>query len=199
MPPPNIFGLKPISLTARTMPTEFGRIGADDDDVGIGRLDGAHDRREVGRRRRIALVVDDLEAGRLGVLARAVGGVAREFLVGGDDRDGLRLRVLRHRDVEEALGEGGLRVRPRRDHREIVRVVELGVHREPEQADEDLLAAASRSASPAPAWRWRRRRRRGRPCRRRAASCRCPAPSTGCSGRRSRRASPAGRAARPWR
>ena len=49
MPPPIILGLKPISLTARTMPTEVGRIGAHHHDIRIGRLDRAHDRREVGR------------------------------------------------------------------------------------------------------------------------------------------------------
>ena len=76
----------------------------------MGRLDRAHDRRVVGGRRRIALVVDDLEARGLGVLARAVGVVVRVFLVGVGDRDGLRLRVLRRREIEEALGEIGLRM-----------------------------------------------------------------------------------------
>ena len=121
------------------MPTGIRRIGAHHHDIRVGRLDRPHDRREIGLRRRIAAVVDDAQAERLGVFARAVGGVARELLVGGDDRHRLRLRALLHRDVEEALGEGGLRVRPRRDHHEIVRVVELGVDREAEQPDERLL------------------------------------------------------------
>ena len=47
------------------------RIGCEQHDVGIGRLDGAHDRREIDRRGRIALVVDDLQAVFLRVLARA--------------------------------------------------------------------------------------------------------------------------------
>ena len=44
------------------------RIGADHEQVRIGRLHRAHDRREVGRGRRIALFVDDLEARLHGVL-----------------------------------------------------------------------------------------------------------------------------------
>ena len=45
-----------------------GRIGAHDDDVGVGRLDRADDRRVIRGRRRIGLVVDDLQAVLLGVL-----------------------------------------------------------------------------------------------------------------------------------
>jgi hypothetical protein len=55
------------------------RIGEDGDDVRIGGLDRPHDRRKVGSRWRISLVVNDFEAGRVGVLARAFGAVYREF------------------------------------------------------------------------------------------------------------------------
>jgi hypothetical protein len=75
----------------------------------------------------------------LGILARTLAGVLGEFLVGSDQRRRQRLRVLRRGHFEKALGEGRLRVGPRRDHREEFRVVELGVHRKPEQDDEDLV------------------------------------------------------------
>ncbi len=51
---------------------------------------------------------------------------------------GLRLGILRGRDLEESLGEGRLRVGPRRDHGEELVVLELVVHIEPEQDDEQL-------------------------------------------------------------
>ena len=114
------------------------RIGADHHEIRIGRLDGADDRREVGRVRRIGLVVDALEAVLFHVGPGAVGGVVREVGVLGRDRDGLRLRILRGRDLEEALGEGFLRRRAGRQHREIFRIVKLAVGVEREQADEDL-------------------------------------------------------------
>src|SRR6266851_4291406 len=112
------------------------RIGADDGEIRIGRLHGAHDGAEIGLRRRIVAVVDDFQPGRLGVLVRAVGSVARELGIGPDDRHRLRLGVLGHRYVEEALGERRLRVGPGRNHDEIFRIVELLVHRETEHADE---------------------------------------------------------------
>ena len=89
--------------------------------------------------RRIGLVVDDIEAELLRVVTRALAGIAREFGVLGRQRDGLRLRILRRRDLEKALGERQLRCRPGRQHREVVRIVELAVHTEREQADEGLV------------------------------------------------------------
>ncbi len=50
-----------------------------------------------------------------------------------------RLRFLLRRDLEETFGECRLGVRARRQHREIFRIVELTVHRQSEQADEDLI------------------------------------------------------------
>src|SRR5215469_4812127 len=115
------------------------RIGEDGDDVRIGRLDSSDDRREVGGRRRIALVVDDLEAGRFDVRARAFRGVDREFGIGCRDRDRLRLRVLRNGGFKETLARRYLRGRPQRDHGEVFRIVELGIDSQPEQADQHLL------------------------------------------------------------
>ena len=100
------------------------RIGADHQQVRIRRLDRAHDRREIGRRWRIALVVEDLEAGSLGVLARAFAGVLSKFGVRRRDRDRLRLWLLRFGHLEEAAREGWLRGRAVRDHREVFRIVE---------------------------------------------------------------------------
>jgi hypothetical protein len=85
MAPPNIFAFKPISLAHGV-----GRIGAGEDEVRIGRLNGAHDRHHIGGAGRIALVVDDLETSRLGVLARAVAGRFAEFGVGANERDSSR-------------------------------------------------------------------------------------------------------------
>ncbi len=56
--------------------------------------------------RRIELVVDDGQAGRLGVVARAVGRVLAELGVDADQRHGLRLGLERRRDLEEARREG---------------------------------------------------------------------------------------------
>ncbi len=111
MPAPIIFGLKPISLTARTMPTESGGYEQITKTSGLvactARTIGA--KSVVGRR--IGAVVDDPQAGLLGVVARAVGGVAGELGVGRHDRDRLRLRILLHGEVDETLGERGLRIR----------------------------------------------------------------------------------------
>jgi hypothetical protein len=74
----------------------------------------------------------------LGVLAGTVAGIARELLVGGNHRDRLRLRVLRRRRLEEPFREGRLGVRAGRNHGEEFRVLELAVHGEAEQDDEDL-------------------------------------------------------------
>ncbi len=114
-----------------------GRIGQAQHDIGVGGVDRPHDWRVVGRGRRVGLVVDDLETGVLGVLAGAFGGVARELGVAGDDRQSLRLRVLRRGDLEEALREAYRRVEATgRLHREIARVLKLAVHIEPEQRKE---------------------------------------------------------------
>ena len=116
------------------------RIGRDIDDVGIERLHRAHDRRIVGRCRRIFLVEHDLEAADfLDALARAVGGVLGEFGVGRDDRDGLRPRLLRGGQLEEAVSEGFLRLRPGRQHREILVVMEFAVGGIGQDADRGLV------------------------------------------------------------
>jgi hypothetical protein len=93
-----------------------GRIGCDIDDFRVARLHCADDRRVIDRGRRVGAVIDDLQSGRLGVLAGPVGGIARELGVGGDDGDGLRLWRLRHCQIEIAFGESLDRVRPEDQH-----------------------------------------------------------------------------------
>ena len=188
MPPPKIRGLRPISLLARTMPTESGRIGGDKYDSGLVACDRVDDRREVGGRRRVGLVVDDLEPVLLGVVAGAF-----QAFFGNSASAATRASVfglgfcaiatLKKGSEKACLGSG-----PARQHREITRIMELAVDREPEQAEEQPVVLD----------RDRHRRRdhvgavapdrRCRPCRRRAAWCRCRAPSADWSGRRSRRA-----------
>src|SRR5262249_8730935 len=82
---------------------------------------------EVGGAERVAAVVDDLEPRLLDILVGAVGDEPRRLAVGGDHRQRLGLRVLRHRHLEEALAERGLGVGPGRMHGEIARILELGV------------------------------------------------------------------------
>ena len=192
-------GLQPDLVRGADHADGIGRIGADQHEVRIGRLDRADDRRVVRRRRRIGLVVDDLQSGLLRQHARAVHRVVRELRVRADHRQRLRLRVLRHRRGEEALGKALLRLRSAgRREGEVFRVLELGVHREAEQAEEGAVVLHDD--------RHRRRDhvggvaadRPGPPCRRRAAWCRGPESSPGWTGRRSRPASPAGPAGRPW-
>src|ERR1700722_11784750 len=119
-PPPKSFGCKPTSCAARTRPSVSKRVGGGENHIWRGRLDGADDRAKVGRAGRIALVVDDLEAERLRVLARAVGGVARKFRVSANDRDSLRPWRLLRRDLEEAARHRDLGIRAERNHREVL-------------------------------------------------------------------------------
>ena len=60
-------------MADRTMPTELSGL-EHYDEICVGRLQRADDRREVSRARRVGLVVDDLEAVLLRVLAGAVAG-----------------------------------------------------------------------------------------------------------------------------
>ena len=96
-------GLQPDLVRGADHADGVGRIGADQHEIGIGRLDRADDRRVVGRGRRVGLVIDDLQPGLLRQHARAVHRVVRELRIGADHRQRLRLRVLRHRGGEEAL------------------------------------------------------------------------------------------------
>jgi len=138
MAPPHIFGLKLISAAERDEGHVVGRIAADEDEIGIGRLHRAHHRHQVGRERRIALVVDGFEAGTLGVVARAVAGGLAEFRVGGDDRNGLGFRVLRHRDFEPAARKRQGALVAARDHPEVALIVELAIHIHAQHADGHL-------------------------------------------------------------
>ncbi len=121
-----------------------GRIGADIDDVGVGRRQRAHHRRVVRRARRIVLVVDQPEAVLLELLAGALGRALGELGVGGEDRDRLRLRLLRRRHLEEALGEGVHAFLPDRDHREVFRIVVLAVDADGGVADHHLVVLDDR-------------------------------------------------------
>jgi hypothetical protein len=114
------------------------RIGANHHEIGVDGLNRAHDRRVVRRARRIGLVVENLEAVCLGIRARAFAGVAGKFRVLGHERDGRGLRILRRGGLEKSLGERLLGRRAGRKHREVLRISELGVHVEREQADEGL-------------------------------------------------------------
>ncbi len=107
---------------------------------GLTRLHRAHHRRVVGRRRRIFQIQHGFEAAHfLDGLPCAVGGVLRELGVGGDNRHRFRPRILRGRKLEEAFSEGFLRLRPGRQHREILVVVEFAVGGVGEDADGGLV------------------------------------------------------------
>ncbi len=80
----------------------------------------------------------------MSVLAGAFGGIARELGVLGHNRDSLRLRILRGRNLEEAFGERLFWRRARRQHREIFRVVKIMVGIECEQANQDLALSHDR-------------------------------------------------------
>jgi hypothetical protein len=140
MAPPIIFGLVVQLVDGAHHADRVERIRADRHDVRIGRLDRAHDRREIGGGRRIAAVIDDLEAELLGVLARALAGVVGELGVGRDQRRRsvgfgfCAAAVSKKPSVNDGFGSG-----PGRDHREELVVLELGVHREAEQNDEHLV------------------------------------------------------------
>jgi hypothetical protein len=68
-----------------------------------------------------------------------VAGGAAEFRVGGHERDALRPRALRHRDLEPAAREGERALVAARDHREISRIVELPIDVHAEHADRHLV------------------------------------------------------------
>src|SRR5262249_40557382 len=103
-------------------------VGRNVNDVGIERIYRPHDRREVGRRRRIVSVGYDLEATDfLDCLTCTVGGVLGEFGISSDNRDGLWAGLGLSREFEEPASKGLLRLRPCRQHREVLIVMELSV------------------------------------------------------------------------
>ena len=135
------FGLEPQLVGAANDADAVAGIGRDQDHIGVGRLQGADDRREIGRVQRVGLVIDDLQTGFLGVLPRAVAAVARRLAVAGRDRDRLQpeLVLVRLDEIEKAPGDRAPRIGSDRQHREVVRIVELLVDIEREQADECLF------------------------------------------------------------
>ena len=104
MPPPNsLHRVADADLVHRAHDGHrVVRVGHDEHHVRLGRADAADQRGEVGGGRRVVLVVHRLQAGLLRQLARAVGQVLRELVVGGEERDGLRALLLA--DGEEAVG-----------------------------------------------------------------------------------------------
>ncbi len=104
------------------------RIRGDEHQVGLLRLDGAHDRAEIDRIGRILVVVDDLEAKSLGVGARAFQRVIGKLDVRAHQRDGLGARVELGGDLEKAQADRRFAVRPVGHGLEEFAVVELVVH-----------------------------------------------------------------------
>ena len=114
------------------------RIGTNHHEISVGSHQRANDRREVGGTGRETFVVDDGESERLGVFAGTLASIARELGVLGSKRDGFRLGLLLHRDLEIAFGERLTRFRPGRNHREVSLVAKFPVRIETEQADQQL-------------------------------------------------------------
>ena len=115
------------------------RIRAHVHDIRIRGLNGANDRGVIGGRGRIGLVVHDLHAEPLGVLACAPRGIQREFRIGRHDGNRLGLGILCHREIEKALRPVGLGLRPGRHDLEITVIVELVIYREPEERRKNQL------------------------------------------------------------
>src|SRR5262249_61703188 len=115
MAPPIIFGLKPTSLTARAMPTEWG--GWEQTTTRSGFVSAIA--RTTGTR---SVVVDGYLRSYTTVrpAALAFSRAPSASPVGRHDRDCLRLRILPHRQVEKAFCEGWLRVWPGCNHADLV-------------------------------------------------------------------------------
>ncbi len=128
--------LEPDLVHGPHHPGRVGRVRREEDDIRIGRLDGAHYGREVDGVGWVALVVDHLEPGALGLRARAFQRQRRILGVGTDQRDGLRLGIECHRRVEEPLRPADRRLRACRHDLEITVVVEFRVDVETEQRHE---------------------------------------------------------------
>ena len=118
----------------------IGRVGRKQNHVGAGRLDGAHDRRVVDCRRRIAAVVHDFEIVLFRVLARADQHVVGELGVGADQRHGLRLRLERFGGREEVVRQHAFGIRTERCALEIARILELRIRAQREKHHDQLLA-----------------------------------------------------------
>ena len=114
-------------------------VGADEEDIRIRRLRGAHDRGEVGRVERIAAVMDDLQPGLFDVLVDTIGNEPRRLAVGSDDGNGLGLRALLGCDLEKALAVSRLRVGSCRMHGEVARIFEFSVEPDAEHGNKQLV------------------------------------------------------------
>ena len=116
------------------------RIGRNEHQIRIRCLNRSDNRGIVSGRGRVRLVVNDLQARFLHQLMRAFQRVAGEFRIRPDQRHRRGLGVQRHRGREKSRAEALLRMRPAsRSEGEIIRVVELAVHREAQQRQERPL------------------------------------------------------------
>src|SRR5579862_824369 len=116
------------------------RVRADIDDVRIRCPYGPDDRSKISRTWWIALVVDQIEAVLLDLIARACGSTLGKFGVGCKYGYRLRLWLLHRSQVKEANRERIHALRTRRHHREVFRVVEFIVDADGGEADRELVA-----------------------------------------------------------
>jgi hypothetical protein len=137
MPPPEQLGTQPLFVGRPHDPDRVGRVGGDVDNVRLGGRNGADDRREIDRIRRIAAMIDNLEAHRDSIGARAVGRHRCEIGVRADDGDRLQLGFLFPRDLEKATGDFANPTWSDRQHGKIIRVIKPLVDGEREQTQQD--------------------------------------------------------------
>src|SRR6266478_1910474 len=105
-------GVEPELMHRADQADAVRRVGSDIDDVGVLGLDRADDRRKIGRRRRVGLVVDDIEAGLFQIDAGPVSGVARRLTVIDRQRNRLQseLLLMGLDDLEKTLGDRRSRI-----------------------------------------------------------------------------------------
>jgi hypothetical protein len=115
------------------------REAGDVNDIWAGGLDRPHDRTEVDLVRREAAIVNDLEIILLGPMSGADCSRLRKLGIGNRDCHELWLRIHRHRDVEEALREGQMRVRSEGEDLKILVVAKLFVDPQSSKRHEDLV------------------------------------------------------------
>src|ERR1700704_1870838 len=83
---------------------------------------------------------DDPHAVPRKIVLGSLGGALRERCVGDQDGHRFGLWILLPCDLKEAFSQGQVWVGPRRNHHEILRVVELRVNRERHETKKESLA-----------------------------------------------------------